>query len=1262
MLEARPIELNDFSGGVTENFLQADPRRYEKGDNFLITVDKKLEERPPFVPLNGDGSAISGNTDRIGGFFSFLNQKQLMNQTGQNINYLALTSGNSKYWTKITGAAGNPVIEGGDSYSQVSYGEFQKQIYLVSDGLNEDAGVQPSKIFRNESDTWTGRTAGLPRSYVAGNYTNSALLAACISLANAIRTSLVSHFGDAVNTSYTAPTTNQVSSTQLHINVDKYSLCYLVTQSFLGSDPEQPSTIPTAQAACTSEATLYTLITAMNLAYTHHSQDANRNAYGNTTTTLSPYYHQDQLTNALDQTSVKTPKGPHVPLQNSGTPSTLLQAAAMLDDLYQKWNWHRKSVNTHSPTNDPLQYNVYAVAGSKIGPIRQGNSYATVTSDYTDVYNFVNNIKYIYNRHATNLSATSSTAAHERRDNYANNFGLECTLADATNLDDAYLMTYWLRSLYYLHDLDTRVASYVNISFAATAGSASLTSVIRTDTGAAYTIPLNSTIFSTSTFQAIFNQYNGNNAYVTAKVTASGSGTATIDRTAISSTTYTAQATLAQYHASLSSLGVPFTGSTVSLATAASALANAPYTVANDTTSWLSLAQEMWTALNAHRANNYIHISVADNAPAILAVPYPNFFTPAVAKSSYAFYFSDEYTVGAGGIDYLVVGNPVVTDELETAISYPTNYTFPSTATNPNANTQVGTVRSNVLTNLPVLVNTLSTNYNLATVKLNIYKTLDGGNTYYKLAAVANGTKTYTDTVADTLGPADLALENQEILYTSGGVQGHDQPAKCKFMHIFNGTPYFGACEDSGQFFPGRVLQGITNVPDAAPATNYTELDDQLTGLSSTKANLLAFCKNSVYRISGGFDLLGQGSLLYDRISDKMGCINQTSIVQTEIGVFYAGTDGFYYTDGFQTIKVSIDLDNTYQACVVNDNQKRNVYGTYDENTRRVWWALRETPTGPDNDVLFVLHLAFGIKPSGAFTIQRNYGILKPSSLVFQDSNIYLGYADGTILQTDPLNKMDYNSSLGTYVHIPYWYRSSALDFGTTFMRKWLTKMHIVGKNIGNALLQPGSLRDLNQYQQNVKPSAQINYISNCWWGNSKFVWGATANPSFIWKYDGKLDVWRRFPSGNLRSDFMQVEIRPAFGIVYSSSQDYDVGTHATVDRNSLEVVLNTPQLTTTNWPGDVSGMYISFSNDNYATQYQIDTFTHGTYTDEITISDPNNTLVSGTYKWEIQGYRKQQKMHLSSIDIHYRYLGDKNQSYPGAKSNAGPGNLGGNP
>ena len=169
---------------------------------MFITVDKKLEERGGFVldsgyitPPSGPGYQLPGSQGRVNGYFNVLNDGWLIPQVARN---LFTQNPSTLNWEVINGVAGRPVLSGGDLYSQTTTAEYQNQVYLATDGEEGSNGVLPSKIYQNESNVWTAKTAGLPRAWVRGAYSPSSLLAKCITNANAIRASMIAHMKDSI--------------------------------------------------------------------------------------------------------------------------------------------------------------------------------------------------------------------------------------------------------------------------------------------------------------------------------------------------------------------------------------------------------------------------------------------------------------------------------------------------------------------------------------------------------------------------------------------------------------------------------------------------------------------------------------------------------------------------------------------------------------------------------------------------------------------------------------------------------------------------------------------------------------------------------------------------------------------------------------------------------------------------------------------------------------------------------------------------------
>lgn len=148
----QPLEFADFSGGVTDNYVEAPLNRYQSADNLLITPNKKLLLRPgsalldPAFPQTPDGNT------RIGSFINYDHDSNLLQQVGRDVFYIK--SG----WNNMKGPTGNPFFNAGDTNSLVASSQWNRHVILSNDAF---ASIQ--KVFRDGSGTLQVRTAGLPR-------------------------------------------------------------------------------------------------------------------------------------------------------------------------------------------------------------------------------------------------------------------------------------------------------------------------------------------------------------------------------------------------------------------------------------------------------------------------------------------------------------------------------------------------------------------------------------------------------------------------------------------------------------------------------------------------------------------------------------------------------------------------------------------------------------------------------------------------------------------------------------------------------------------------------------------------------------------------------------------------------------------------------------------------------------------------------------------------------------------------------------------
>lgn len=563
----------------------------------------------------------------------------------------------------------------------------------------------------------------------------------------------------------------------------------------------------------------------------------------------------------------------------------------------------------------------------------------------------------------------------------------------------------------------------------------------------------------------------------------------------------------------------------------------------------------------------------------------------------YAFHYYFEYTIGS---QLFIDAGPVIQVEV-------TNSDEPS-------------VNQNDITAIPALSNGATDNYDTATIKCFIFRTIDGGQNLQKIGQVTNGTTVFTDNVSDA------TAETGELIYITGGVLDNDPPPKAKFVHTVNGFTYYAYFQEGAETFPNKYRQSIQNDPDSCPGQLQDEVEDEITGFNSAAGVPMVFCKRLVFRVEGQLDEFGQGSMEHIKIADDAGCVSNQSIVQAEGRVFWAGNDGFYTSDGYQVQKISFHLKNSYLTYLNLLSNSRRIQGIFNSYERRIYWTFQTLGESTDVDSCIVLDLEWGIKPESHFLTVSGDTSFSPTAItVFNkkwmraDRRGFVFIHDDQYLHDPKINTSKFPSEWGEQTVI-WTYRGPGFNFGNNTVRKWVPRIELKAANESNVSIQINGIVDDGRF---VKACKEIRWRLNFTWGDPEFSWG---DPNCKWNGEGIIDQWRRLPKRGLRCDYFQVEITNAFTIVTNSDT---LGT-ATFSDNDNTAILDTPLVT--DWPAGAEGYFISTEDDDYALEWLV---SERTDDDTITVVDSANTFPAGAGKrWILKGYRKDEKLNLLNYTI----------------------------
>lgn len=599
--------------------------------------------------------------------------------------------------------------------------------------------------------------------------------------------------------------------------------------------------------------------------------------------------------------------------------------------------------------------------------------------------------------------------------------------------------------------------------------------------------------------------------------------------------------------------------------------------------------------------------------PALASAPTVTVGTPGSNNYIYAFYYDYSLTDYLGTI-YEELGAEIGTEVTVASSSDPGTH-------------------SNAISIIPALTNSSSTNYDIANIKVKIFRTLNNGTTLYFLGQVNNGTTTFTDSVADS------TIQNNAPIYTAGGVLDYNQPPV--------GSYYVTQVDD---FFwyatPQLVTHSIQGNPGACPTLYYQFTEQKILGLNNVISYPILFCDKSVYRIEGNYDEFGNGGFDLREISQTAGCLSNRSIVPIPGGLVWAGNGGFFFTDGTTVLQLSRHIFQRYLNWANTD-----IVGVFDSVRNLVYWTVSSSASTAYADTIAVMHLNFGVSQRCVFTTWTGTGIF-PTTLAYTESQDtdsrfrfkllcmdYRGYLLSFDDQyfTDP--KLNTDVAIASFAKSAIIYRmeSAGLDFGQDASRKYCTQLTAEIDAQTDLSMQFWSRRDDEGPWASL---SELRYDGAIIWGISEYPWnGPNDNLLHNWNAIPVLDGMRQLPAGTLRSNRRQIALTNSMTWIARSD---DWGTATVVSDAPTNTKTVTLDAVGAYWPSDCEDYILTFALDGYQAGWTIKTRVSDT---QVIVWDPLGTLVSaiGT-KWQLKGYRKFERPHLLSFSLWFDEQGEVTQ------------------
>ena len=543
---------------------------------------------------------------------------------------------------------------------------------------------------------------------------------------------------------------------------------------------------------------------------------------------------------------------------------------------------------------------------------------------------------------------------------------------------------------------------------------------------------------------------------------------------------------------------------------------------------------------------------------------------------------------------------------------------------------EIGSGGSVTLTGLPILT---SARIDVASVKKEIYRTIKDGTVLYRVGEIANGDTVFTDTFDD-----DTIQNNNIPIYTANGIVEEYQPPRCKYMIIVNDTAYFLAVTEElnagDEIRPYSFAQSVPGSPNGYDPATIEDVDDIIMGGSHVNGLPIVMTKSYIYRIEGVIDAFGNGVVRKRVISDTIGCLSHNSIVRTGKGVFWAGNNGFYVTDGYDYTLLTDLLEETYEEISKTTERGQRITGTYDDKNERIIWAISDNDT--ENNKLFILDIK-----TLRFTTASGRQFFA-SALTFFNKELVRGDEAGYIYNhaedeaSDKVRDTDLPADQWEKAHIPFKFESVAWDFNNPHIRKWVQAATISTKSSIPASYRPVSNNDDGAKTKDMKEVR----IGGTWvWRDPNFYW---KDPDITWRLAETQSKTRHFPRASMRCRRKQIALEPVEITRFRSDVLGEAEiSYVNIGDPSQYYVDIQPGV---RWPVDITDDKILFAENNYQTEYLI---LERTDTRLKIIGDTNITV--GTNKaWHLKGFRRSQRMELKAISMRFAYLdnvGDKYRS-----------------
>lgn len=154
------FRVDNFTGGVTDRYLQGDPSTAQKMENLVLDENGELNQRPGVGQFDDIVKQIPPGAQRIDSIWYF--DETVFVKSSTKLYYWDTSDVSQTDWLELAGPSSNAAFAGTAVGQMFSASNWNGHVFFTPASNSSYSGNYTVKVYRNSSGNWTLIAAGLP--------------------------------------------------------------------------------------------------------------------------------------------------------------------------------------------------------------------------------------------------------------------------------------------------------------------------------------------------------------------------------------------------------------------------------------------------------------------------------------------------------------------------------------------------------------------------------------------------------------------------------------------------------------------------------------------------------------------------------------------------------------------------------------------------------------------------------------------------------------------------------------------------------------------------------------------------------------------------------------------------------------------------------------------------------------------------------------------------------------------------------------------